>query len=228
VLADIGWSVNLLFDALGLYTTEAFQRNREAIILRQQEKLLEVSTPVVQLWKGILAVPLIGTPDSARTQIVMESLLDKLVGMHASIAIVDITGVPTIDTLVAQHLMKTVAAARLMGADCIISGIRPQIAQTIAHLGIDLTGIHTRSSLADAIDLALKLTHATQSVHQIKVANRSVVAVHSRRAVGSCDMGAQAGERIDTSPAAAWRRSTVCKINRLYPTTVRAVSSCPD
>lgn len=121
-LADLSWSVNVLLDALGLYTTEVYQRSREAIILRQQEELLELSTPVVQLWEGILALPLIGTLDSARTQIVMESLLQKIVETGAGIAIIDITGVPTVDTLVAQHLLKTVAAARLMGADCIISG----------------------------------------------------------------------------------------------------------
>jgi rsbT co-antagonist protein RsbR len=165
VFADIGWPLNLLFDALGLYTIEVFQRSRDAIILRQQEELLELSTPVVQLWKGILALPLIGTLDSARTQVVMDSLLEKIVSSRAAIAIMDISGVPVVDTLVAQHLMKTVAAARLMGADCIISGIRPQIAQTIVHLGIDFSGLHTRSSLADAFVLALRLANTTQPVH---------------------------------------------------------------
>ena len=159
-LADVSWSVNLLLDALGLFTTEVFQRNREAIILRQQEELLELSTPVVQLWEGILALPLIGTLDSARTQVVMESLLQKIVETGASIAIIDITGVPTVDTLVAQHLLKTVAAARLMGADCIISGIRPQIAQTIVHLGVNLSDVTTKASLADAFSIALKRTQA--------------------------------------------------------------------
>ncbi|WP_459720763.1 STAS domain-containing protein, partial [Paraburkholderia sp. 2C] len=157
-LAETSWALNLLLDALGLYTTEVFQRSREAIILRQQEELLELSTPVVQLWEGILALPLIGTLDSARTQVVMESLLQKIVETGASIAIIDITGVPTVDTLVAQHLLKTVAAARLMGADCIISGIRPQIAQTIVHLGVDLTNVTTKSTLADAFIVALQRT----------------------------------------------------------------------
>jgi rsbT co-antagonist protein RsbR len=156
VLADVSWSINLLLDALGLFTTEVFQRSREAIIARQQEELLELSTPVVQLWEGILALPLIGTLDSARTQVVMESLLEKIVETGAAISIIDITGVPTVDTLVAQHLLKTVAAARLMGADCIISGIRPQIAQTIVHLGVDLTNVITKSTLADAFIIALQ------------------------------------------------------------------------
>ncbi|HEY3599088.1 MAG TPA: STAS domain-containing protein [Paraburkholderia sp.] len=155
-LAEMSWSVNLLIDALGLYTTEVFQRSRETIIMRQQEELLELSTPVVQLWDGILAVPLIGTLDSARTQVVMENLLQKIVDTGAAISIIDITGVPTVDTLVAQHLLKTVAAARLMGADCIISGIRPQIAQTIVHLGVDLTNVTTKSTLADAFVVALQ------------------------------------------------------------------------
>ncbi|MEM5386854.1 STAS domain-containing protein [Paraburkholderia phymatum] len=155
-LADVSWTVNMLLDTLGLYTTEVFQRSREAIISRQQEELLELSTPVVQLWEGILALPLIGTLDSARTQVVMESLLQKIVETGAAIAIIDITGVPTVDTLVAQHLLKTVAAARLMGADCIISGIRPQIAQTIVHLGVDLTNVITKSTLADAFVVALQ------------------------------------------------------------------------
>ena len=127
-----------LLDALGLYTTEVYQKSREEVIVRQQQEMLELSTPVVKLWDGILALPLIGTLDSARTQVVMESLLQRIVETGSTIAILDITGVPTVDTLVAQHLLKTVAAARLMGADCIISGIRPQIAQTIVHLGVDL------------------------------------------------------------------------------------------
>jgi rsbT co-antagonist protein RsbR len=130
--------------------------NRDQIIMRQQQELLELSTPVVSLWDGILAVPLIGTLDSARTQIVMESLLTQIVETGAAITIIDITGVPAVDTLVAQHLLKTVAAARLMGADCIISGIRPQIAQTIVHLGVDLTDVITKATLAGAIAAALK------------------------------------------------------------------------
>jgi rsbT co-antagonist protein RsbR len=160
-LAQDTWTVNLLLDKLGLYTVEVFQRSREQIIARQQQELMELSTPVVKLWKDILALPLIGTLDSARTQIVMESLLQKIVETGASIAIIDITGVPTVDTLVAQHLLKTVAAARLMGADCIISGIRPQIAQTIVHLGVNLEEVTTKATLADAFLVALRRTGAT-------------------------------------------------------------------
>ena len=126
--------------------------------MRQQQEMLELSTPVVKLWDGILALPLIGTLDSARTQVVMENLLQQIVDTGAEIAIIDITGVPTVDTLVAQHLLKTVAAARLMGADCIISGIRPQIAQTIVHLGVDLDEVITKATLADAFALALRAT----------------------------------------------------------------------
>jgi rsbT co-antagonist protein RsbR len=133
-----------------------FQKNREEVIIRQQAEMMELSTPVVTLWRGILALPLIGTLDSARTQVVMESLLQRIVETGSMIAILDITGVPTVDTLVAQHLLKTVAAARLMGADCIISGIRPQIAQTIVHLGVDLNSVTTKASLADAFAVALK------------------------------------------------------------------------
>ncbi|CAG4890312.1 STAS domain-containing protein [Paraburkholderia gardini] len=155
-LADLTWSISTLFDELGLYTTEVFQANREQVIVRQQQELLELSTPVVQLWEGIVALPLIGTLDSARTQVVMESLLQKIVDTGAAIAIIDITGVPTVDTLVAQHLLRTVAAARLMGADCIISGIRPQIAQTIVHLGVNLSNVVTKATLADAFVIALK------------------------------------------------------------------------
>jgi len=140
----------------GLHTVKAYQRAREEVINRQQQELLELSTPVVKLWDGILALPMIGTLDSARTQIVMESLLQKIVETESEIAILDITGVPTVDTLVAQHLLKTVTALRLMGAECIISGVRPQIAQTIVHLGVDLQGVTTKANLADALALALK------------------------------------------------------------------------
>lgn len=147
-----------LLDNLGLFTFEAFQKGREQVIQRQQEELLELSTPVVELWKGILALPLIGTLDSERTQTVMESLLEGIVEHEATIAIIDITGVPTVDTLVAQHLLKTVAAARLMGAECIISGIRPQIAQTIVHLGVELGDVITKSSLSEALKIALHKT----------------------------------------------------------------------
>jgi rsbT co-antagonist protein RsbR len=149
------WIATELLDNLGLFTTEVYQRSREDLIRRQQDEMLELSTPVVQLWDGVLALPLIGTLDSNRTQIVMESLLQRIVETNSSVAIIDITGVPTVDTLVAQHLMKTVSAARLMGVDCIISGIRPQIAQTIVHLGVALGDVTTKGSLADAFKLAL-------------------------------------------------------------------------
>jgi len=155
------WQVSELLDKLGLLTVSAFQRGREEVINRQQQELLELSTPVIKLWDGILALPLIGTLDSARTQVVMESLLQKIVETESQVAIIDITGVPTVDTLVAQHLLKTVTALRLMGADCIIIGVRPQIAQTIVHLGVDLQGVTTKASLADALALALKRTGAT-------------------------------------------------------------------
>ncbi|WP_036168679.1 STAS domain-containing protein [Massilia sp. 9096] len=157
-LAAASWTVSTLLDKLGLYTIEVFQRARDQVIVRQQQELLELSTPVVKLWDGILALPLIGTLDSARTQVVMENVLQKIVDTGASIAIIDITGVPTVDTLVAQHLMKTIAAARLMGADCIISGIRPQIAQTIVHLGVNLEDVTTKATLADAFVVALART----------------------------------------------------------------------
>jgi rsbT co-antagonist protein RsbR len=159
-LADEMWAATTLLDKLGLYTLEVFIRTREELIQRQQREMMELSTPVVQLWDNILALPLIGTLDSERTQVVMESLLQKIVDTGAAIAIIDITGVPTVDTLVAQHLLKTVAAARLMGADCIISGIRPQIAQTIVHLGVNLSDVTTKASLADAFSIALKRTQA--------------------------------------------------------------------
>jgi rsbT co-antagonist protein RsbR len=155
-LLDEVWRTNLLIDRLGLYTTEVYQKGREQVILRQQEEMLELSTPVVKLWDGILALPMIGTLDSARTQVVMEALLQRIVETGANVAIIDITGVPTVDTLVAQHLLKTITAARLMGADCIISGIRPQIASTIVHLGVDLSDVITKATLADAFSLALE------------------------------------------------------------------------
>jgi len=156
VLAQETWNITALLDKLGLHTVKSFQKAREAVINRQQEELLELSTPVVKLWDGILALPMIGTLDSARTQVVMESLLQRIVETGSETAIIDITGVPTVDTLTAQHLLKTVTAIRMMGADCIISGIRPQIAQTIVHLGIDLQGVTTKATLADALALALK------------------------------------------------------------------------
>ena len=155
-LATETWRATELLDSLGLLTTEAFQKTREDVISRQQHELLELSTPVVQLWDGILALPLIGTLDSARTQVVMQNLLDAIVKSRSDFAIIDITGVPVVDTLVAQHLLKTVAAARLMGAECMISGIRPQIAQTIIHLGVDLSDVITKATLADAFALTLQ------------------------------------------------------------------------
>ena len=155
------WIATVLIDKLGLYTADVYVKTRESIIARQQQDMLELSTPVVRLWKGILALPLIGTLDSARTQVAMENLLTALVSHEAAVAIIDITGVPTVDTLVAHHLLKTINAARLMGADCIVSGIRPQIAQTIVHLGVDLSGVVTKATLADAFQLALLRTGQT-------------------------------------------------------------------
>ncbi|MFD3580461.1 STAS domain-containing protein [Streptomyces sp. NPDC058644] len=150
--------INRLLDAAGALSFETYVEGREEIIRRQSRQLLELSTPVVRLWQQVLAVPLIGTLDTARTQIVMESLLQAIQDHEALVAIIDITGVPTVDTAVAQHLMQTVNAVRLMGADCVISGIRPPIAQTIAQLGIDLSKILTRATLADALSEAIKLT----------------------------------------------------------------------
>lgn len=157
-VASALWSTTEIIDSLGLYTTEIYLNTREEIIRRQQEEMLELSTPVVKLWDGILALPIIGTLDSARTQIVMETLLENIVKTNSQVAIIDITGVPTVDTIVAQHLIKTVTAARLMGADCIISGVRPQIAQTIVHLGINLLDVTTKATLSDAFALALRQT----------------------------------------------------------------------
>ncbi len=157
LVAGIWWTSTLI-DKMAQFTINAYQRTREEIINRQQQELLELSTPVIKLWEGVLAVPMIGTLDSNRTQLVMETLLQRIVDTGSDLAIIDITGVPTVDTLVAQHLLKTVTAIRLMGAECIISGIRPQIAQTIVHLGIDLHGIITKATLADALSIALKKT----------------------------------------------------------------------
>lgn len=154
-VAEELWSTTELIDSLGLFTVEMHLKTREEVIRRQQEEMLELSTPVVKLWDGILALPIIGTLDSARTQVVMETLLENIVKTNSRVAIIDITGVPTVDTVVAQHLLKTVTAARLMGADCIISGVRPQIAQTIVHLGINLLDVTTKATLADAFALAL-------------------------------------------------------------------------
>ena len=159
-LADQVWRATELLDALGLHTVKAYQKSREEVINRQQREMLELSSPVVKLWEGVIALPMIGTLDSARTQVVMENLLQKVVETGAQIAILDITGVPTVDTLVAQHLLKTVAATRLMGADCIVSGIAPQTAQTMVQLGIDLSEVTTRASLADALAMAIGMVKA--------------------------------------------------------------------
>jgi rsbT co-antagonist protein RsbR len=167
------WQSTLLLDRLGLFTTEVFLKTREEVIQKQQREMLELSTPVVKLWEGILALPLIGTLDSERTQVVMENLLRSIVDSGAAIAIIDITGVPTVDTLVAQHLLKTVAAARLMGAECIISGIRPQIAATIVHLGVDLNSVATKATLADAFILALRRTGQTIQRERREVAREA-------------------------------------------------------
>jgi rsbT co-antagonist protein RsbR len=155
VNAALVWQITLLLDELGLHTIEVYQKTREEVIARQAQEISELSTPVVKLWDGVLALPLIGTLDSERTQVVMENLLQSIVDEGAEIAIIDITGVPTVDTLTAQHLLKTVAAARLMGADCIVSGIRPQIAQTMVHLGVELNVV-SKSNLADAFAWALR------------------------------------------------------------------------
>jgi rsbT co-antagonist protein RsbR len=160
VLGDAVWEMTKLLDGLGLYTTEVFLRSREDVVVRQQREIAELSTPVVKLWDGVLALPLIGTLDSERTSVVMENLLQSLIDHSADFAIIDITGVPTVDTLVAQHLLKTVAAARLMGADCLISGIRPQIAQTMVHLGVELN-VQSKATLAEAFREALRRTGRT-------------------------------------------------------------------
>ncbi len=155
--AEPFWHVTALIDQLGLYTMDVYQRSREDLVRRQQDEIAELSTPVIKLWDGILALPLIGTLNSSRTQVVMENLLQAIVDQNAELAIIDITGVPTVDTLVAQHLLKTIAAARLMGADCIVSGMRPQIAQTMVHLGVELDVV-SKATLADALAVALKRT----------------------------------------------------------------------
>lgn len=148
---------NRLLDSLSIITFEAYIESRQDIIRRQHEEIDEISTPVIQVWDGILALPIIGTLDSARTQVVMESLLGAIVETESDVAILDISGVPAVDSLTAQHLIKTVSATRLMGAECIISGIRPETAQTIVELGIDLTGIVTKATLASALKLGIRL-----------------------------------------------------------------------
>lgn len=150
------WNVTVLLDKLGLYSVEVFQKTREDVIGRQQQEMFELSTPVVELWQGILGLPIIGTLDSKRSQLVMETLLQRLAETQSEVAVIDITGVPVMDTVTAQHLLKTVTATRLMGADCIISGIRPQIAQTIVHLGVNLGDVTTKASMAGALAVAFK------------------------------------------------------------------------
>ncbi|MEO7963437.1 MAG: STAS domain-containing protein [Gemmatimonadaceae bacterium] len=177
------WALTQTLDSLGLYTIETFMRGREDVIRRQQQDMLELSTPVVTLWEGVLALPLIGTLDSSRTQVVMETLLNRIVETGADFAIIDITGVPTVDTLTAQHILKTVTAARLMGAECIISGIRPQIAQTIVHLGVDLGNVTTKGRLADAFRVALQRTGRT-------VVKSGVSSVHTTTASTAHGSGA--------------------------------------
>jgi len=164
------WNATTVLDRIALMSTDASIAVKEQMIVRQQEEMMELSTPVVKLWEGILALPVIGTLDSARTQVVMESLLQTIVETNSRVAIIDITGVPTVDTLVAQHLLKTITAARLMGADCIVSGVRPQIAQTIVHLGINLTDVITKATLADAFALALEKSGRTVTRVQKAVA----------------------------------------------------------
>lgn len=156
-LFETSMKISKLIDSLGIITFETFIKGREEVILRQTDEIAEISTPVIRVWDGILALPIIGTLDSARTQVVMESLLQEIVETGSSIAILDISGVPAVDSLVAQHLIKTVSATRLMGAECIISGIRPEIAQTVVHLGIDLSSVITKSSLASALKFAFSI-----------------------------------------------------------------------
>lgn len=178
LFADIT-TIDDFIDKLALHTTDSYIHGRDQIISRQQEEMLELSTPVVTLWDGIVALPLIGTLDSARTQVVMESLLQAIVQTNSRVAIIDITGVPTVDTLVAQHLLKTITAARLMGAECILSGIRPQIAQTIVHLGINLEDVITKARLADAFRLALE--RSGRSVIRTGKSNGSAVSISGER-----------------------------------------------
>jgi len=161
-------ALSRIMDNLAIHTFETFIKGREDVILRQTDEISEISTPVIKVWDGILALPIIGTLDSARTQTVLENLLEKIVETESSIAILDISGVPAVDSLVAQHLLKAVSATRLMGADCIISGIRPEIAQTIVHLGIDLSQIVTKATLASALKHALRITNIELKANQKK------------------------------------------------------------
>lgn len=170
-LYDQTQKVNKFIDGIGVTTFETFIKGREDVILRQTDEITEISTPVIRVWEGILALPIIGTLDSSRTQVVMENLLQEVVETGSSIAILDISGVPTVDSLVAQHLIKTVSATRLMGAECIISGIRPEIAQTVVHLGIDLSTVVTKSSLSSALKAAFTMLHL-QVVQKQRLARR--------------------------------------------------------
>jgi rsbT co-antagonist protein RsbR len=156
ILFEETLKVSRLMDSLTVLTFETYIKGREDVIIRQTDEITDISTPVIKVWEGILALPIIGTLDSARTQVVMENLLQEIVNTSSGIAILDISGVPTVDSLVAQHLLKAVSATRLMGAECIISGIRPEIAQTIVHLGIDLSNIITKATLASALQYAFK------------------------------------------------------------------------
>lgn len=157
VLYTDSMKLNSIIDQFSVVAFETFIKGREEVILRQTDEITEISTPVIRVWDGILALPIIGTLDSSRTQVVMENLLQEIVETGSSIAILDISGVPAVDSLVAQHLIKTVSATRLMGAECIISGIRPEIAQTVVHLGIDLSSIITKATLASALKTALTM-----------------------------------------------------------------------
>ncbi|EHQ24396.1 STAS domain-containing protein [Mucilaginibacter paludis] len=165
--------IGRLMDHLSVITFETFIKGREEVILRQTDEITEISTPVIRVWDGILALPIIGTLDSARTQVVMENLLQEIVNTGSSIAILDISGVPAVDSLVAQHLIKTVSATRLMGAECIISGIRPEIAQTVVHLGIDLSSIITKASLASALAYAFKVMKL--EVRKVSTQNKNLI-----------------------------------------------------
>lgn len=165
--------INDMIDSLSIITFETFIKGREDVILRQTDEMSEISTPVIRVWEGVVALPIIGTLDSARTQVVMENLLQEIVSTGSSIAILDISGVPAVDSLVAQHLIKTVSATRLMGAECIISGIRAEIAQTIVHLGIDLSNIKTKSTLASALKLAFNMLNV-EVVKLNKVSTKAV------------------------------------------------------
>ncbi len=155
-LAAMSWAIDQLLDALGLHATETLERSRNAVITRQRQELLELSTPVLQLWKGVLALPLVGTLDSSRALVMTEMLLQRIAETRARTAIIDITGIQTVDTLVAQHLLKTIAAARLMGTDCLISGVRPHVAQTMVYLGAEFASVTTALTLADAFAIALR------------------------------------------------------------------------